>query len=697
TIIDPTQDSGTLNILTHTDYDFEGRVTMVTDPEGAMTEYFYYDNGRLFQTKRQLTDDPTYAITEYKYDANGNQTEVKDPEGHITKYTSYDDLDRLLTVEDPAGNETTYTYPLCGCGNAADVEDGRGYTTHTEFDKLRRVKYVRTPQDNITTAYVYDKDGRTIQMIGPWKDANQNGTADDADAADISYTEYDKAGRVTRTYVNSHIATEYYYEKNGDKAIQWVKSPIDTTPTYQIFESHYDESNRLKLTVVDPTDGLNEQTKYVYDSLGRRTEVHAAFGTDLVTITYSEYDKANRLTKSRPFVDDDTYATKYEYNQNGQQRFVYDAEGLAANPQYFTEYQYDKAGRTTKIINAKGGNNYTKYAYDKDGNRTKVIYARTPAGSSTLVEVETVYNYYANHLLHTTDYPGFSAQGGTVRNVTTNIYDGNGNLISRNDGNGQTTGYTYDDNNRLLTKDYPAGTPDVSYTYDAESNLLTLIDTNTDTENEYDDLGRLIKVTAKKYSPEKEIEYTYFEDGLRKTMIDPEENLIEYFYDNAKRLDIVKKNNVQVADYDYNALGLRTNLTRGNNSYTENIFDPETRRLTGVFNKKSNNSIISSFEYEHDKVSNRTKMTLAGGEYVDYDYDNIYQLTDETRKNPGGHTIYDIDYTYDEVGNRLTQIKDNAQTDYIYNNANQLTSETTNSVTTTYEFDKNGNQVKKTK
>ena len=116
-------------------------------------------------------------------------------------------------------------------------------------------------------------------------------------------------------------------------------------------------------------------------------------------------------------------------------------------------------------------------------------------------------------------------------------------------------------------------------TYDANSNLLTTLDNNTNTVNDYDDLNRLAKVTNNKFSPAKIIQYTYWEDGLRKTMIDAESNLTEYSYDKAKRLLTVKQNSVVQATYEYNELGLRTKLTLGNNSYTDYVYDGTTRWL----------------------------------------------------------------------------------------------------------------------
>jgi len=52
---------------------------------------------------------------------------------------------------------------------------------------------------------------------------------------------------------------------------------------------------------------------------------------------------------------------------------------------------------------------------------------------------------------------------------------------------------------------------------------------------------------------------------------------------------------------------------------------------------------------------------------------------------------YDVTYTYDEVGNRLTKVEGRYPTTYSYDGANQLGTETYRRDTTTYSYDANGN------
>jgi RHS repeat-associated protein len=94
-----------------------------------------------------------------------------------------------------------------------------------------------------------------------------------------------------------------------------------------------------------------------------------------------------------------------------------------------------------------------------------------------------------------------------------------------------------------------------------------------------------------------------------------------------------------------------------------------------------------------DNVGNRLSVTENDGSVVSYSYDDIYQLTSETRT---GTNPYTNAYQYDSVGNRTQMVKDGTTTNYTYNNNNQLTAETTDGITTTYSYDLTGTLHSKT-
>jgi len=98
--------------------------------------------------------------------------------------------------------------------------------------------------------------------------------------------------------------------------------------------------------------------------------------------------------------------------------------------------------------------------------------------------------------------------------------------------------------------------------------------------------------------------------------------------------------------------------------------------------------VLSIFTYSYDDAGNRTGVVEADGDRVTWSYDEINQLTLEARS---GANAYGLEYTYDAVGNRLTQFNGAATISYSYDVANQLTLEENPSARITYSYDANGN------
>ncbi len=124
-------------------------------------------------------------------------------------------------------------------------------------------------------------------------------------------------------------------------------------------------------------------------------------------------------------------------------------------------------------------------------------------------------------------------------------------------------------------------------------------------------------------------------------------------------------------------------------------------------------TVMESDELEFDKASNITKETIQNDYHIDsakqgtevreYSYDSLDQLTGVVVTR-GEETTSQATYTYDSVGNRLTETKDGEETDYTYNSLNQLTAsvkatvvdegETSQTLENkTYTYDQNGAQT----
>ncbi|MBM3501806.1 MAG: RHS repeat protein, partial [Armatimonadetes bacterium] len=130
-------------------------------------------------------------------------------------------------------------------------------------------------------------------------------------------------------------------------------------------------------------------------------------------------------------------------------------------------------------------------------------------------------------------------------------------------------------------------------------------------------------------------------------------------------------------------------MTHDNGTTAVHSYDA-AGRTTQLVNAKSDATTICSFGYEYDAVGNPVSVAEGSGDRVTYSYDALNQLAREQRS---GDSAYDITYTYDAVGNRLTKVDSGARTTYAYDAANELLTEDASGTLTTYTYDENGNTL----
>lgn len=221
--------------------------------------------------------------------------------------------------------------------------------------------------------------------------------------------------------------------------------------------------------------------------------------------------------------------------------------------------------------------------------------------------------------------------------------------LHRNSGLGDGAGwvdYTYDELNRLteVTRD----TDSISYAYDDASNLTSrTYPSNVTTAYTYDDANRLTTVAA----DARTTSYGYDEAG----------NLVEIEYPSSTGY-------VAAMTYD------------------------ETGRLTEIVNEKPGQQVLSQFTYTLDPVGNPTEVATTN-ETITYSYDELNRLIEACYvAGCTGSGLAGITYTYDDVGNRLTQVRHSATDttiNYTYNADDQMTQAGNKS----YTYDDNGNQI----
>ena len=281
--------------------------------------------------------------------------------------------------------------------------------------------------------------------------------------------------------------------------------------------------------------------------------------------------------------------------------------------------------------------------------------------------------------------------------TTSNTYDAVGNTISLTDANGKTTTYSYDGLNRLIEIAYPDDQT-VGYSYDAMGNRLMMTDSHGTTNYEYDNLNRLISVI----NPDSQtVGYMYDIVGNRIQITYPDGKTITYGYDANNRLTSVTDWDGHITGYSYDANSNLIGMTYPNSRSTEYLYD-ENNQLIELINENST-QVISSFEYTLDAAGNRLSVAEWFSDRFEsesgipqvlttsYEYDDIYRLT---QVNYPFEEI--VSYNYDPMGNRIsmTTTVDGIDTtiNYAYDAADRLLL----SGGITYDYDNNGNMVRKT-
>ena len=697
-------------------YDAFDNVLTETNPLGKTTTYTYdaADN-------RTSVTDPLNNVTQFTYNGARQVLTVTDPRNKVTTNTYDAAGTNLLTTTDPLNNTTTFTYNLF-TGQRTTMKDALNHVTQYGYDANGRLTTETDALNNVTT-YGYDTYGnRTSQTVTR---TNAQGQLENITT---TFT-YDKLNRLTRTTFVDGSFTRVEYNEIGQQS-----ATVDQLNHRTEFT--YDEMGRLKRT--DYADGTHDETTYdeegrrltskdrsgrttsfEYDELGRLTKTtypdntftsttYDAAGEVLTStdargkITRFEYDDAGRRTKVKNALNQETTFT---YDPNGNQLTMTDALS------HTTTFEYDAINRRTKTIYEDSsfdlagydelGRNVSKT--DQAGKTTQFIYddlGRLKKVKDALnQETNYTYNELGQQLTqtdannHTTHFE-YDQLGRRVKRILpagqfeTYSYDTGGNLESRTDFNGKTTTFTYDLMRRLLTKvpDASLNQPTISFTYKPSGQRATMNDVSGTTVYNYDVRNRL----ESKQTPFGTLSYTYDDAGNLLTTRSSNANgvSVDYSYDDLNRLSTVKDNrlvalNGGITSYGYDPVGNLESYLYPNGVTTSYHYN-SLNRLTSM-NLGVGAAALSSYTYTLGAAGNRTAVAELSGRTVNYTYDDLYRLTNETITNDPHGINGAVGYGYDPVGNRLSRTSTLAgvpATTSTYNANDRLTSDS---------YDNNGN------
>jgi RHS repeat-associated protein len=741
------------------DYDGAGRMNYIADRNGAETEYEYDAVGNRTKTIRHnkvpglSTVDQ---ITTSNYDKEGRLVYERNPEGQETVITynrlgkqesvqtasgvtwySYDVRGNLDLVEYPDSSSEASTYDREGRRIAGRDRDNR-YSL-SEYDKLGRVTkaYALTEdEDNPSSGRPfsstrYDAAGRVLRSAQVAADGSTNGLTkyeygrseqtvktfpDSANTnAFLAYrNEYDEGGRIERVTDPNNRHIEYSYDRNGNR----TRTNFPDAGTISFTEATYDAMGRR----LSESDEARRTTQFGYDPEGHLTRVTDAHLID----TLYGYDDAGNLVRQE---DAEGRVTTMAYDRLGRLKRrtlppIADPAHLGQTMQLFETFDYDAAGNLWKHTDFAG--DVTEFIYDSNGRMTlkKLPFVQFGASlSNTALGLNAAvdFTYRANGRIDIVC--NYRMAGGLTADIDSiAIVDDSDDVFVDIGTTGSpiaTNGtLTYDSVNTNAIDDLVAGKLYLRVTTSAASpnNVIKspIYGASPFVEYAYTPGGARTRAGVD--------EFTYNERGQLHTQVNATEELLTYDYDgfgnrtdvtisthgvtsyhvkytfdDLNRLKTVKdvtRSNAET-DYAYDNVGnlervayTETGATLPDNPSTHYVYDGRYRldSMTNGF-KVAGSAVTARFDYTVGPAGNRlgvddysTNGTVA--RKVNYVYDDLYRLIGESiDPDPGvANDEIDVVYNYDDVGNRQSRTEFRPQL----------------VITTTYAYDDNDRLVKET-
>jgi RHS repeat-associated protein len=473
--------SESCNALSHCEYyerrPFDGRVTLLRDPNNETTRFSYDDVGRTLQ----VLSAGSKLITEYRSVIGPDSSRA-----NFERVTRLNNGDPTIAQFDGGG--AVVRLSKAGFNGRLVIE-----TARYDGDGLLRDKTEPAfeGQHRRHWSYRYDAFGRLTSTKGP------SGLT----------TVFESHGQVTTKSSNAgEIATQHY---SADRRLVKIVDALNRTVSF-----HYDSAGRQdritlangseyyfsydaaghKTEARDPDRGIS---RYKWDEFGQLAEVLEPNGTSIIM----EYDPVGRIIKRR--TADGVTEWTYDRGQNA----VGQLSEVANDHGYSEQRFYGQSGRLSRA------------QYSIDGEEFLEDYQYSPTGALLSYEapnsVVTSYKYDKNGFVEAVDFPGsnqrvwtavsYSAEGkvtearlGDHLRAVTELSDDSGaisRLLLQADGR-SIDDVSYDTNEAgYVVKRSDALTSQVDeFSYDAVGQVKGWKQNGVEKENyEYDDLGNVVR------------------------------------------------------------------------------------------------------------------------------------------------------------------------------------------------------------
>lgn len=686
--------------------DEKGRIKAIRDPLSgpsgmASVKYEYNeDTGNLFKVHK-LVDRAgagTYATTTYRCENAAFPhyiTTVDDPRGVQAARTTYYDatvnsLDapnngRIKSIVDAKGRETTFEYPaivagmddprarskvvvrdhegnettqqIDGFGNDIVTKNALGFVTKRKFEASEPT--LLTQEEFSTKLAPTDSTGTILKREMKYEDPNYPFApstvtglfpgAPEESAKPRTMIEYNTFGQTTKTTEPSSVASGgawfrvYSYDGHGQLLTETFTGTDPSATAVELAENRYLPSGQLEYA----RDAMGTFTVYSYygaaEALGKIGDLKSVevreeslSGPTLSKVVY-EYDpqkgSLGSVTKQKVLRFVNTLETWDEtsYNYDPQGRVTKTTDAMLGT----SETQYNLLGKiaaSTDRYNAT-----TRYYYDRTGDQTCVRYA-----DGNVALTATFYDTAARerHVIVSDRHARTAASQATA--ATRTIYDRAGR---------------------------PRRVEKLIATLSIREEIRLKINAGTDPE--------LVCDTTKELTPETVLSFTttqYYEDGRVAETRDANDRKTTYEYSANGFKRVVRPPNYIVGSDTFTTEVIETNDLSGNVIFSQTLTSknavPEAhrpvmrhsydqlnrRRFTQVFADENATAPDATMEETQYDWSGRVIRRIdAGGVKTRFDHDGLGRLKQVVEVETITAEEATTSYTYDEVGNLLSQ------------------------------------------
>ena len=611
-------------------------------------------------------------ITRYNYDNQGYITSVTDQNGQTYIKNTFDESGRVIKQEYPDGGYLEISY---------DDSEKVNTSYYHDSGRIEKVKYNET---GLITHFIYDD--RTSEEYE--YDDYQNRILEKDRNGNVTRREYNIYGSLLSEEFPNGLVRRFEYDEN-----QNLIKATDNEGREILYT--YDDRNNLLEEKTKISVGRWKTERFTYDVFGRVLSKTDAEGNT----TRYEYDLGDNLEGK---IGKDP--VKVISNSGYEYEYIYDDVGrnTEIKTDYGTiEFGYNNLDYVAKIKDANG--NVTKKSYDKMGNLIRVD---TPNGIINEEVDGQGYHYEYDHfdrLMSIKNPLGIvqqslrDSEGNIIKEVNPNYYDAGSK-------NGKGIEFVYDKDNRKIKTIFPDGGIERLF-YDANGNVIKHISPeyyNVETDDglgysyTYDSLNRLKEVINEEGKVEKTFEYDFSGNIIKETDIEGISTIYKYDlignliekktpveYESKrvkeeKNLYSLEEKSKYSADLKYNVVYYE---------YDDNGNKVLEKHGLDLVNEEEICYRCNEINFKYDKENRLIEVSDKYGAKAKYRYDCLnhkifesFKINDDTTKA--------VHYIYDKVGN-LVERKEEINGKFISpDNDRNIFS------ITKYEYDKNGNVTK---